>query len=315
MLPEGEPIDLRPAACGPSCTSCRPRRAATLCRSIEPRAPRSGTRRWRGPGGTGDIGACLPGSRPGSGVQRRTVPLQPRARGRPPARFATRGGERVARTDRPGRFIDRTAHFASAEFTEAMVLMERAVPALIDAGQFYYASNVRSGSWDCLRPRRRIRGGLVWTDPAYSSAWRAATRTRISMLVWRAPSSKGYGRIGRCDRVSTKAAAGTERVGRRGLRDSRPRRDRRAVLRDGDAARAAIAFEASADLAAFCDPCRSRSAGRAVAPDRQGTFRRRPGRVRRYSAPSNSPPVRRPARRGDFYEQRPATGSRRRQVR
>ena len=145
------------------------------------------------------------------------------------------------------------AHYASAEFAEAIVLMERAVPALIDAGQFYGASVTAGQLGTAYGHVGEFEEAVAWTDRAYELGVASGDpNASLDADLARSVVEGVRGDSAAAIEYATKAAAVAERVDNKACAMVAHGVIGEQYLRDGDAARAAIAFEASAGLATFC---------------------------------------------------------------
>ena len=141
---------------------------------------------------------------------------------------------------------------------------------------------------------------MVWTDRAYELGVASGDpNASLDADLARSIVEGIRGDSAAAIEYATKAAAVAERVDNKACAMVAHGVIGEQYLRDGDAARAAIAFEASADLAAFCQFMPVKIEQTELLLQTARADRRRPGGVRALRArPRTRPPVRRPARRG-----------------
>ena len=145
------------------------------------------------------------------------------------------------------------SRYAASEFPEAIALMERAVPALIEAGQPYGASMTAGQLGTAYGHVGAFDDAVRWTDRAYelgveSGDPNASLDADLARSIVEGIRGDSVTAID----YATKAATVAERVDNKACAMVAHGVIGEQYLRDGDAAQAAIAFEASADLAAFC---------------------------------------------------------------
>ena len=145
------------------------------------------------------------------------------------------------------------AHHAAAEFAEAIELMERAAPMLVDAGQFYQASILAGQLGTTYGHVGDFDRAVTWTDQAYElgrtsgdpNAMLDADLMRSIVESLRGDPAAAIDYAGRAvreaTRVDNKACA---MVAHGVIGEER--------LRLGEPDQAVDALQASADLAAFC---------------------------------------------------------------
>jgi tetratricopeptide (TPR) repeat protein len=145
------------------------------------------------------------------------------------------------------------ARYASADFDEAIVLMEQAVPALVDAGQFYGASMTAGQLGTAYGHVGDFDKAAHWTDRAYELGVESGDpNASLDADLARSIVEGIRGDSAAAIAYATKAATVADRVDNRACAMVAHSVIGEQYLRDGDPAKAAIAFEASADLAAFC---------------------------------------------------------------
>jgi tetratricopeptide (TPR) repeat protein len=145
------------------------------------------------------------------------------------------------------------AHYASGEFAEAIVLMERALPALIDAGQFYFASMAAGHLGTAYGHVGEFDRAVGWTDRAHELGVASGDpNASLDADLARSIVEGVRGDSAAAVEYATKAAAVAERVDNKACAMVAHGVIGEQYLRDGDAPRAAFAFEASADLATYC---------------------------------------------------------------
>ena len=145
------------------------------------------------------------------------------------------------------------AKYASSEFREAIELMERALPALVDAGQFYGAS---IGAWHVGIAYGHIGDydtAVAWTDRAHElGVISGDPNATLDADLARAMVEGIRGDTAAAIDYGTRAATVAGEVDNKACAMVAHGVVGEQHLRDGDAAQAAIAFEASAELATFC---------------------------------------------------------------
>ena len=145
------------------------------------------------------------------------------------------------------------AHYASGEFGEAIVLLERAVPALIEAGQFFGASMAAGQLGTAYGHVGNFEMAVRWTDRAYELGVASGDpNASLDADLARSVVEGIQGDSAAAIEYATKAAEVAERVDNKACAMVAHGVIGEGYLRDGDPARAAIAFEASAGLATFC---------------------------------------------------------------
>ena len=149
--------------------------------------------------------------------------------------------------------VEGQAHYFSSEFPEAIEAFERAVPALIAAGRYYGASIAAGQAGTAFGHVGDFDKAVSWTDRSYelgvtsgdpnASLDADLARSIVESLRGDSGSAIDYATkaIDVADQVDNKACA---MVARSVIGEQH--------LREGDAAEAAIALEASADLAVYC---------------------------------------------------------------
>ena len=145
------------------------------------------------------------------------------------------------------------AKYASSEFREAIELMERALPPLIDAGQFFGAS---IGAWHIGIAYGHLGDyvtGVAWTDRAHELGVTSGDpNATLDADLARAVVEGLRGDTATAIEYATKAATVATRVDNKACAMVAHGVVGEQHLRDGDPAKAAIAFEASAELATYC---------------------------------------------------------------
>ena len=145
------------------------------------------------------------------------------------------------------------AHYASGEFAEAIELMERAIPTLIESGQPYIASVGAGQLGTAYGHLGDFEKAVEWTDRGVRAGRAQRRSQRQPRRRPGARDRRGHpGRRPPAIEYATKAVSVADRVGNKACAMVAHGVIGEQHLRDGDAAQAAIAFEASADLAAFC---------------------------------------------------------------
>ena len=145
------------------------------------------------------------------------------------------------------------AHYASSEFREAIELMERAIHSLIDAGRSYDASIAAGQLGAAYGHVGDFAEAVEWTDRAYALGVTSGDpNARLDADLARSMVEGIRGDSAAAIEYATKAATAAERVDNKACAMVAHGVIGEQYLYDGDAARAAIAFEASANLAAFC---------------------------------------------------------------
>ncbi len=145
------------------------------------------------------------------------------------------------------------SRYAAGEFGNAIELMERAVPALVETGQLYQASMVAGKLGTAYGHVGRFDESVAWTDRAYELGEESGDPdARLDANLARAIVEGIRGNSTLAIEYATRAASEAERVDNKACAMVAHSVIGEARLSLGDPAEAAIAFEASADLAAFC---------------------------------------------------------------
>jgi tetratricopeptide (TPR) repeat protein len=131
--------------------------------------------------------------------------------------------------------------------------MERAVPALVEAGQFYGAAVAAGNLGTAYGHVGEFDLAVDWTDRAYELGVESGDpNASLDADLARSIVEGIRGDSAASIEYATKAATAAERVDNKACAMVAHGVIGEQYLRDGDPARAAIAFEASADLASFC---------------------------------------------------------------
>ncbi len=145
------------------------------------------------------------------------------------------------------------AYYTSSEFEEAAQLWERAIPALIESGQVYDASVAAGQLGTAYGHTGDYERAISWTDRAYELGQESGDpNASLDADLGRAIVEGIRGDTATSIEYATKAANAAELVDNKACALVAHSVIGEQHLRDGDAGQAAISFEASANLAAFC---------------------------------------------------------------
>jgi tetratricopeptide (TPR) repeat protein len=145
------------------------------------------------------------------------------------------------------------AHFAASEFAEAIDLMSQAIEALIDAGQSYLASMTAGQLGTAFGHVGDFEKAVHWTDRAHElGVLSGDPNASLDADLARSIVEGIRGDSDAAIEYATRAADVAEEVDNKACAMVAHGVIGEQYLRGGDAPRAAIAFEASARLAAFC---------------------------------------------------------------
>ena len=143
--------------------------------------------------------------------------------------------------------------FTASEFPEAIELMEGAIPALAEAGQYFEAS---VAAWQLGTAYGHVgdfERAVEWTDRSYELGLESGDpNATLDADLGRAMVEALRGDTAAAIDYASRAAGVAEQVDNKACALVAHSVIGEQHLRDGDAAQAAIAFEASADLATFC---------------------------------------------------------------
>ncbi|MDQ3096913.1 MAG: hypothetical protein M3Q61_01930, partial [Chloroflexota bacterium] len=145
------------------------------------------------------------------------------------------------------------ARYASADFSEAIALMESAIPKLIEVGQLYSASMTAGDLGAAYGHVGEFEKAVGWTDRAYqlgvvSGDPNASLDADLNRSIVEASRGDSAAAL----EYATRAAEAAERVDNKACAMVAHTVIGEQHLRDGDAAQATISFETSAGLATFC---------------------------------------------------------------
>ncbi len=145
------------------------------------------------------------------------------------------------------------AHYAAGEFADAIEYWERAVPALIEAGQLYGASMTAGQLGTAYGHVGQYEKAVSWTDRAYELGEKSGDpNASLDADLARSIIEGISGDSAVAIEYATKAADAAAKVDNKACAMVAHSVIGEQYLREGEAAQAAIAFEASADLATFC---------------------------------------------------------------
>jgi class 3 adenylate cyclase/tetratricopeptide (TPR) repeat protein len=145
------------------------------------------------------------------------------------------------------------AHYAASEFTTAVELLERAIPALIETGQAYHASVGAGQLGTAYGHLGDFDKAVAWTDRAYELGMESGDpNASLDADLGRAIVEGIRGETATAIEYATKAAVVAERVDNKACALVAHTVIGEQHLRDGHAEQAAISFQASADLATYC---------------------------------------------------------------
>jgi tetratricopeptide (TPR) repeat protein len=145
------------------------------------------------------------------------------------------------------------AHYGSGEFAEAIESWERAIPTLIESGQPYIASVAAGQLGTAYGHLGEFEKAVEWTDRGYElGVLSGDPNASLDADLARGVVEGIRGDSTAAIEYATKAISVADRVGNKACAMVGHGVIGEQHLRDGDAAQAAIAFEASADLAVFC---------------------------------------------------------------
>lgn len=145
------------------------------------------------------------------------------------------------------------AHYGAAEFPVAIEAMERAIPMLEASGQIYQASMVAGQLGTSYGHVGDFDSAARWTDRAYELGERSGDpNASLDADLARAIVEGIRGDSTLAIEYATKAASVAERVDNKACEMVARSVIGEERMKQGDPARAALAFEASAELASFC---------------------------------------------------------------
>jgi tetratricopeptide (TPR) repeat protein len=145
------------------------------------------------------------------------------------------------------------ARYASSEFTEAIKLLEEAAPALIDVGQIYHASMAAGQLGTAYGHVGDFERAVHWTDRAFELGVESGDpNASLDADLARSIVEGIRGNTAASIEYATRSATVAEQVDNKACAMVAHGVIGEQYLRDGDPAQAAIAFEASTELATFC---------------------------------------------------------------
>lgn len=143
--------------------------------------------------------------------------------------------------------------YLSAEFSEAIALMESAIPKLIEVGQLYGASMAAGVLGTAYGHVGEFEKAVAWTDRAYELGLASGDpNASLDADLARSIVEGIRGDSAAAIEYATRAAEAADRVDNKACAMVAHGVIGEQHLRDGDAAQATIAFETSSGLAMFC---------------------------------------------------------------